>query len=229
MTVVLQGDRLSHPTGPMIYDNLRKVAGYLLAVHVPIAGLALFSPLSVGDCAAVHIVLLELVMDPTSSIIFELERPDANVMNRRPRGRSEHLFEARRVGRAVALGVAALFGPLAVVAYCVEAGSPAETLRTLWLRCARRRATRAGARLRGLASPSHANQRNPATAWLPLAVGAVLLMTIVIPPLRRLFHFALVDWPTFGLAAAIGAAPVFVLSIAFNWRRLSLIRERAST
>ena len=196
------------------------MAGYLLAVHVPIAGLALIPPLLGWPLLLmpVHIVLLELVMDPTSSIIFELERPDANVMNRRPRGRSEHLFEARRVGRAVALGVAALVGPLALVAFHAETGTSAEDVRTLGF------VSLVAAQL-ALVPASvgwpRRQTRNPATLWLPLAVGTTLLMTILIPPLRSLFRFALVDWPTFGLAAAIGAAPVFALAFAFNWRRSS--------
>ena len=61
--------------GRRIYDNLRKAMGYLLAVHVPIAGLALL-PLLFGwplVFSPVHIAFLELVIDPVSSIVFEAE------------------------------------------------------------------------------------------------------------------------------------------------------------
>src|SRR5271165_1650338 len=59
--------------GRRIYDNLRKAMAYILAVHVPIAGLSLL-PLVCGwplIFMPVHIVFLEMVIDPVSSIVFE--------------------------------------------------------------------------------------------------------------------------------------------------------------
>ena len=62
--------------GRRIYDNLRKAMAYILAVHVPIAGLALL-PLLFGlpllILAPVHIAFLEMVIDPVCSIVFEAE------------------------------------------------------------------------------------------------------------------------------------------------------------
>ncbi|HLI80738.1 MAG TPA: HAD-IC family P-type ATPase, partial [Candidatus Binataceae bacterium] len=59
--------------GRRIYDNIRKAMGFLLAVHVPIGGLALL-PIIFGwplVFAPLHIAFLELIVDPVSSIVFE--------------------------------------------------------------------------------------------------------------------------------------------------------------
>ncbi|TJV75197.1 MAG: HAD family hydrolase, partial [Mesorhizobium sp.] len=51
--------------GRRIYDNLRKAMGFILAVHVPIAGLALL-PLLFGLpilFGPIHIAFLEMVID----------------------------------------------------------------------------------------------------------------------------------------------------------------------
>ena len=73
--------------GRRIYDNLRKAMGFIFAVHVPIAGLALL-PLLFGLpilLAPMHIAFLEMVIDPVCSLVFEAETEEDNVMRRPPR------------------------------------------------------------------------------------------------------------------------------------------------
>lgn len=80
--------------GRRIYDNLRKAMAFILAVHVPIAGLALI-PLAFGMpllFGPVHIAFLEMVIDPVCSLVFEAETEEDNVMTRPPRPVSEPLF-----------------------------------------------------------------------------------------------------------------------------------------
>jgi len=73
--------------GRRIYDNLRKAMIYIVAIHVPIAGLALF-PLLLGQpilLTPMVIAFIELVIDPTCSVILEAEREERNIMSRPPR------------------------------------------------------------------------------------------------------------------------------------------------
>lgn len=73
--------------GRRIHDNLRKAITYIVAVHVPIAGLALL-PLLVGlppMLLPIHIALLEMVIDPACSVVFEAETEERDVMRRPPR------------------------------------------------------------------------------------------------------------------------------------------------
>jgi Ca2+-transporting ATPase len=82
--------------GRRIYDNLRKAMSFILAVHVPIAGLALI-PLALGMpllFGPVHIAFLEMVIDPVCSLVFEAEGEEKGVMARPPRPLSEPLFSA---------------------------------------------------------------------------------------------------------------------------------------
>lgn len=80
--------------GRRIYDNLRKAMSFILAVHVPIAGLALLPlltglPLLFGP---VHIAFLEMIIDPVCSLVFEAETEEHNVMQRPPRSPDEPLL-----------------------------------------------------------------------------------------------------------------------------------------
>ncbi len=80
--------------GRRIYDNLRKAMSFILAVHVPIAGLALI-PLAFGMpllFGPVHIAFLEMVIDPVCSLVFEAETEEDGVMDRPPRPVAEPLF-----------------------------------------------------------------------------------------------------------------------------------------
>ena len=80
--------------GRRIYDNLRKAMSFILAVHIPIAGLALM-PLFFGLpllLAPIHIAFLEMVIDPVCSLVFEAERAEKGVMRRPPRPADEPLF-----------------------------------------------------------------------------------------------------------------------------------------
>jgi Ca2+-transporting ATPase len=80
--------------GRRIYDNLRKAMSFILAVHVPIAGLALM-PLVFGMpilFGPVHIAFLEMVIDPVCSLVFEAEKEEDDTMTRKPRPPAEPLF-----------------------------------------------------------------------------------------------------------------------------------------
>jgi Ca2+-transporting ATPase len=80
--------------GRRIYDNLRKAMAYIVAVHVPIAGLALL-PLAAGMpliFGPVHIAFVEMVIDPVCSMVFEAEPAESDIMKRPPRAAASPLF-----------------------------------------------------------------------------------------------------------------------------------------
>jgi Ca2+-transporting ATPase len=81
--------------GRTIYDNLVRAVRYILAVHVPITGLALL-PLLLGAplvLLPLHVVFLELIIDPASTLVFEREPADAAVMRRPPRPPHKRLLD----------------------------------------------------------------------------------------------------------------------------------------
>jgi len=92
--------------GRRIYDNLRKAIEYIVAVHIPIAGLALL-PLLLGlplMLTPIHIAFLEMIIDPACSMVFEAEGEEADVMRRLPRDPKGPLLLPRRIMWALLQG-----------------------------------------------------------------------------------------------------------------------------
>ncbi len=108
--------------GRRIFDNLRKAMSYILAVHVPIAGMAML-PVLFGWPALLypmHIALLELIIDPACSIAFENEPAESETMQRPPRNADAPLFG----GATLALAFVQGLGVLAVVLAAFAWASP---------------------------------------------------------------------------------------------------------
>lgn len=101
--------------GRRIFLNLRKALGYLFAVHVPIIGLSLL-PLLGGPMLLLplHVVLLELIIDPACSLVFEAEPAPDDVMRQPPRSAQAALFDLASVVRAIGIGLLSLAGVAAV-------------------------------------------------------------------------------------------------------------------
>lgn len=97
--------------GRRIYDNIRRAVGYVFAIHIPIALSALLAPMLGISSASIfllplHVVLLELMIDPTCSIVLERLPAEADIMERPPRSPSERLLTARTLGKSAAQGLA---------------------------------------------------------------------------------------------------------------------------
>ena len=103
--------------GRRIFDNLQKAFGYIFAIHVPIAGLSLI-PILLGNFPIilwpVHIVFLELIIDPACSIIFEAEKEEVNVMTRPPKRIDEPFFGGNKILFSCLQGVGILIITLAI-------------------------------------------------------------------------------------------------------------------
>jgi len=108
--------------GRRIFDNLRKAMSYILAVHIPIAGMAVL-PVLFGWPALLfpmHIAFLELIIDPACSIAFENEPAESDVMQRPPRDAAAPLFGGATLWLALVQGL----GVLAVVMASFAWASP---------------------------------------------------------------------------------------------------------
>ena len=104
--------------GRTIYDNIRRAVHYILAVHVPIAGLALLPLLGGGPLVLLplHVVFLELIIDPACSIVFERESEAASgdIMRRPPRAPTARLLDLRSLVANLLRG-GAMFAAVAAV------------------------------------------------------------------------------------------------------------------
>lgn len=100
--------------GRRIYDNIKKAVGYIFAIHIPIAGAALCAPLLGISPASLlllplHVVLLELVIDPTCSIVLERQPAEKNIMERPPRDPKTKLLTMTTLFKSVVQGLV-IFG-----------------------------------------------------------------------------------------------------------------------
>jgi len=127
--------------GRRIFDNLKKAMAYILAVHVPIAGMSLL-PVLVPRLFGVemplvmmpvHIAFLELIIDPACSVVFEAESEEEDIMDRPPRSVTEPLFSARMIGVSLAQGFGVLVAVLGVYLWSVLTYGPqgADSVRAL--------------------------------------------------------------------------------------------------
>lgn len=102
---VLQGRR--------IFANLRKAAAYVIAIHIPIFGMALlpiFTPVWPLILLPVQIAILELIIDPTASMAYEAEPASKKIMSRKPRPISERLIGKSVLQPAAIQGILLFFG-----------------------------------------------------------------------------------------------------------------------
>ena len=138
-SLVLMDDNFSSIVGAIkmgrrIFDNLQKAFGYTFAIHVPIAGLSLI-PIILGDFPLilwpVHIVFLELIIDPACSIIFEAEKEELNVMSRPPKKINEPFFGSKKIIFSCLQGLGILIITLTVYFLGMYIGYEAKEVRAM--------------------------------------------------------------------------------------------------
>src|SRR5579859_3497430 len=180
--------------GRRIYDNLKKAMAYVMAVHVPIAGLALVPVLLKWPLVMLplHVVFLELVIDPACSVAFEAEPEEANVMARPPRNSKQPLFDRRTLMLSLLQGASVLFVVLGVFAAAMYRGEKETNVRALTfttliianlaLILTNRSWTRTILTMRR--SP------NPAVRWIVLGAAGFLAVVLYVPSIQVLFRFS---------------------------------------
>lgn len=196
-TAIVDGVRM----GRGLFDRLRRAMSFIVAVHVPIFGMALL-PLVNGDWPLVllpiQLAILELVIDPTCSIVFEADRSDPGVMERSPRSTTEPLLARSTVIRSVAEGLAVLVASMAVYLWALQSDRSDEVIRSLAF------VTIVVADLglilviRSPGVPVLVSLRRgvpPALAVVVVITVSFLMLLLVVPALRRALDLGVVGWP----------------------------------
>jgi Ca2+-transporting ATPase len=196
--------------GRRIFDNIRKAIAFTFAVHVPIAGLSIL-PVFFADWPLLllptHIVFLELIIDPSCSLVFEAEEAEADVMNRPPRSRKDGLFSAHTMGLAVLQGLSVLAVCVGVFLFAHRSHSPEiaraltfATLVTAFLVVLLANRSSIFTIVEGLRAPNTA-------LWFVLGGTAGLLALVLFFPFaQRLFHFAPIHAVDLALSMGAGFA-----------------------
>ena len=120
--------------GRKIFDNLQKAMSYIIAIHIPIIGLTLmpafFSSLPIL-LMPLHIVLLELIIDPICSIAFENEQEEENLMKRKPRNPQEKFFGGNKIFAGVLQGLLLLGMTMTIYFLSIHEGHTNEEVRAI--------------------------------------------------------------------------------------------------
>ena len=208
--------------GRRIYDNITKATRFVFAVHMPIIALALVPTLLHWPALLmpVHIVLLELLIDPACSIVFEAEPAHDDIMRRPPRARTASPFARANLEYAVIQGLG--FAAILLLGYSILLRQGMGTAQShtavfialvigLFLLILGNRAMS-----RSLLARMHAS--NP---WLPrmfAGVSVMLGLIIGVPFLRDLMRLALPEGPALISASCMLLVTLLWLEV---WRRIA--------
>jgi Ca2+-transporting ATPase len=208
-------------TGRRVFDNLKKAMLYIFVVHVPIAGLSLV-PVLLGwplVLLPIHVVFLELIIDPACTLVFEAEADEEDVMDRPPKALDEPLFGTRSLVVGLIQGGAVLAAQLVLFAWALpaigeDAARAAVFITMVFSNLGLILLSRAGTRslLDTIRTPNRPH------AWVAGGALVFLGLALSVPPLRALFSFAALSPAVLALAVGAALASLAVAGIARKWK-----------
>jgi Ca2+-transporting ATPase len=210
--------------GRRIFANLRRALVYIVAIHVPIAGLAL-GPILLGLpplLMPMHVVLMELAIDPICALVFEAEPSEERAMRRPPRPAAEALFGLPQIGLAVLQGLGLLAGVGSVYVWALADHSEPVARGAAFTALVVGNLVLA---LSDSAASAHIFSAQKRIYWLIAGAISLLLAAVLgLAPISALFRIAT---PTPGLLAVsllVAAAAGGWLPLA-AWARRSVLRR----
>lgn len=194
--------------GRRIFDNLKKAMAYILAIHVPIAGMSFFPVLFNLPIILLpaHIAFLELIIDPACSTVFEACPQEPDIMKRPPRNLNEPLFDKRTFILSLLQGLSVLIVVFAVFIFILYLGKSEVKARTIAF------TSLVFANIMLIITNlswkknliSILKIKNQALLWMILAALTALILVIYLPFLRNIFHFSQLSFKEFAFALFSG-------------------------
>ena len=219
--------------GRRIYDNIKKAIGYVFTIHIPIALISLLTPLlGIGSDALMllplHIVLLELVIDPTCSILLERQPAEPDHMSRPPRCPQEKIVTVRSLMASVVQGLVLFVASFGSYWFVLRFGSQDAGL----------------ARSMGLSVLVLANvflvlvnssQLRPVTEatrrfghdkglWIATGATLVGLMLVIYSPLNAFLHLTMLTLPQMSVALVLAFASTIWFEFVKLFRRRHVLQ-----
>lgn len=211
--------------GRRVFDNLRKSVGFIIAIHIPIAGLALL-PLIFGLPILLwpmHIAFLEMVIDPVCTLVFEAESEEEGIMRRPPRDPAAPLFSAALIGWSVLQGAVVLALTVGIYLVALDRGMPEAEVRSLTFFTL----------VLGIVALIFVNRsfsasiitafrrRNAALRWVMLGVTVMLALTLLVPFAQRMFRFGPLHADDLAVTVTAGLATILILEfLKPHWRKM---------
>ena len=199
--------------GRTTYANLQKAMSYVVAIHIPIFGLALLPIFSsnwplilLPGLVAFH----EVIIDPACSVVFEEESPDPKIMDEKPRGIHRRIFTRTELSLSVIQGLTVFMAIFALFLHARWSGRSDIEIRSMTFGALM--VANVGLiltnRSRSLTILQTFRQReNRAVKWIVIGALTILLSLIILPPLRLIFDLGaigLFDWVLILFTATVG-------------------------
>jgi Ca2+-transporting ATPase len=182
-------------SGRRIYDNLQKAMSYIIAIHIPIIVLTLipaFFPALPILFMPLHVVFLEMIIDPVCSIAFESEKEEKGVMNRPPRNPNKRFFGIGKILKSCLKGLLLVSSVLFVYFMTISEGHSEKEIRAIAFS-----ALIFGNIFLVLSSLSKTRsflaviaEKNVALLLIITGAFSLLFMLLYIPYLQQLFRFS---------------------------------------
>ena len=199
--------------GRRIVDNVQKGLVFIVSTHVAFLGFILISTLFVAErqvLVPLQILWMELFIDLSTSIAFEREPPEPQIMTRPPRHAEQPLLT-----NGILAGIVAAGGFTAVAALVVMLTHGGDFRHAAWLayttlvvgQCVRAYWNRS------VRVPIHRLGRNGFLLAAGLAAVAVQVLIPFVPPLAEAFHATTLDPTDWLLVVGVAFAPALVAEL----------------
>jgi Ca2+-transporting ATPase len=211
--------------GRRIYTNLKKAIRYIISIHIPII-LMVFIPLALGWIyptifLPIHVIILELIMGPTCSIIYENEPMEKNSMQHKPRVYTDSFFNKSELTTSITQGLVITLGTLLAYQIAVWHGMNESTTRamvftTLIMANVLLTLVNRSFYFSILTTIQYKNK------LVVSIIGATLLLLILmlfVPSLASFFKFERLSFSQIGICALIGITSVIWYEAIKWWKR----------
>jgi Ca2+-transporting ATPase len=208
-TSIVNGVRM----GRRVFDNIRKAMSYVFSMHIPILGITALAlifrwPLILFP---IHILFMELIIDPTCSIVFEAEKEEENIMRRKPRNPKEKIFDKRTLTYSILQGFGMLIAVALVFFLTLKSTSSENIARAMSFSTLIFSSLLLILSNRSNSKPIYKTIYEKNTAFWFVALGALffLALSLYIPVLEEIFKFAPLTFNELGIS--FGAALLSII------------------
>ena len=221
--------------GRRIFDNIRKAVGYVFTIHIPIALACLLAPLlgiapGLLMLLPLHVVLLELVIDPTCSIVLERQPAEKDIMDRPPRKPTDRLLSAGILGKSLLQGFAlfaASFGTyLAFLGKTPDDASVARTMGLAIILLGNVLLVEVNSSTTKCFVRTFLDMIGDKVMWSVMLGSIAILMLMIYTPLHGFLKLSPLSFGQLALAVGIAAVAVLWYEAVKLWKRMTRSESR---
>lgn len=219
--------------GRRIYDNIQKAVGYVFTIHIPIAFASLLAPLlNIAPVSLMllplHVVLLELVIDPTCSVVLERQPAEQKIMERKPRRAEDKILTMGLLAKSVMQGFvvfAASFGAYFSVLQNTSNAPLARTMGLVIILLSNILLVNVNSSHTDFAIQSFFRLIKDRIMWMIMTVTLIGILLILYTPICGVLKLAPLSFSQFLLSLGIACAAVLWYEVV---KLILLIKNRKS-